>query len=125
MNVHVYDVHSGTTKKCNICDYVTNKTSKLNKHMEVHCKEKRYKCNECDYTCSRRGRLEDHVNFKHRQIRNFMCDQCGRSFTRKENLREHDKIFHEPPIHKCTKCNYASGLKKYLDRHNRRCHGNK
>jgi len=126
LRVHESDEHlDENSKKCNICDYSTNKDAKLYKHMQVHCTEKRHKCKLCDYSSARKDRLQTHVNYKHHQIKSFVCDQCGRSFNRVENLKEHASIFHMPPIHKCDRCDYATGCKKYLGRHKRKVHGDK
>jgi len=107
---------------CHMCSYTTNKSSNFKKHMPIHGNVKSYRCNHCEYSCKRNCHFQDHICIKHDQIKRFVCEKCARMFGTAHSLREHSKIFHNPPIHKCDKCEYANGHKSYLYRHKRRFH---
>ena len=59
-------------KKCDECDFVTQKTYNLKKHKQCHVKftEKlleTLKCSECDKTFTNKKTLGDHIRHTHNQ----------------------------------------------------------
>ena len=51
--------------KCNQCDYASDWTSALRRHLKTHSGEKSNKCNQCGYASTQADNLTTHIKRKH------------------------------------------------------------
>ena len=100
---------------CNQCDYTSNQTSYLRRHMNIHTGEKPYKCNQWDYASSQKSGLDSHVKTHNEKI--FKCKNCSFSCQWLHNLFLHNKREHKKistnfalelnrKVPNCTHCDY-------------------
>jgi len=109
---------------CSFCDYKTNFTSDLVKHIRtVHDKVLNKFCQFCSFVTSRSDNLARHVKDIHRK-ETFFCNYCSFKCSRKDNLKVHMKLWHDgkdDPGYACKYCNNKYFYKQSLTRHIKSC----
>lgn len=99
--------------RCNICNKVFLKPSKLRKHFRKHEREqsvagKSFQCHLCKYQFVRLQGLRIHINIKHVSSikKKFRCEHCKDVFAQQPALDEHLRKEHQLIVpFKCPHCN--------------------
>uniref|UniRef100_A0A673C3B4 C2H2-type domain-containing protein n=1 Tax=Sphaeramia orbicularis TaxID=375764 RepID=A0A673C3B4_9TELE len=107
-------------KICQICFRRCWSNAGLQRHMEVHMKEKIFKCTECDKVFEDRHQLLLHVGV-HKGEKPFSCDVCGQKFSKNSMRIDHMKEHKRQKTHFCKKC----GKSFFTSHHLRSCKGQK
>lgn len=135
------------TKKwsCTICDYKTNRSSDLKKHMNVHSTEKPltcdlcdfktaweknlkihrmkhtgeqpHACDECDFRTRDRNALTSHKVKYHSTAKGHICEVCGYVFSLGKLLRQHQVVHSGEKPFECSECSYKTGFQSNLRSH--------
>ena len=121
-------------KKCDICQFISSKTSTFKRHMKRHEKPKLepvgpLKCPECDKSFEIKKYLTAHRKTHEKGIakeKNFKCTICSYQTNKRSNLNQHMNTHQPntlPPIktYSCKICAYGtnngSNLKMHMDTH--------
>lgn len=115
--------------KCEQCERVFAKKSKLNRHVrETHMNIKQYICEECGKNFKRNSHLKRHLISHSENPKPHKCsyEGCYMAFTCKHHLERHVKIIHiEEYQYKCTECDAKFPKKVSLNKHLTFDHGKK
>ncbi|XP_055308318.1 zinc finger protein 184-like [Sitodiplosis mosellana] len=93
--------------------------------------EKRHKCSLCDYATDFTTALKKHM-FKHTGERPFPCNVCQKRFTAKQHLRSHMKTHVDEFLFSCSNCSqvfhrsdekveHETGCRKEMENHEANC----
>lgn len=55
----------GRIHQCQFCDYNTNHSPHLKRHLRTHTGERPFACTFCNYRCNQKPNLKKHVMLKH------------------------------------------------------------
>ncbi|XP_060784381.1 zinc finger protein 79-like [Neoarius graeffei] len=92
--------------------------SALQKHEQVHIREKPYRCSQCGMSFTHQRALLRHQRI-HTGAKPYQCSQCGKSFIHQCNLQLHQRIHTgEKPYH-CSLCGKLFTQKSHLQEHQR------
>jgi KRAB domain-containing zinc finger protein len=80
--------------KCLLCNYQTNRKTRLKAHEKDHSNNFEWKCAQCNYKTSRESNLLRHSKSIHEKFR-YYCDLCPYNTTRTNYLKEHIKFVHK------------------------------
>ena len=69
LRAHKENVHNGTTYPCPRCEFVTNSSSYLVKHIRYKHEQLAYRCEYCDYFSDTKHKLRHHVDRFHNNIK--------------------------------------------------------
>lgn len=144
MTRHVKRIHTTPDEKrysCVFCDYKTDESNRLKRHIMIHTGDKCFACALCDYRTCDKGTLVRHMAY-HTGERRYPCDECDRRFFTRNNLWSHKKrhvkdrkkqieLQNLPHVKKerkeyvCTVCSYKSRIVSRLKDHVRKHTGEK
>ncbi|KAK7072503.1 hypothetical protein SK128_018696, partial [Halocaridina rubra] len=79
---------TGRRHRCSFCDYSTDNTGNLAKHVRVHTKEKPFKCPLCSLTFTQNMNLKRHVR-THTGEKPYSCMYCSYRATQSTTLKGH------------------------------------
>ena len=88
--------------------------------MKQQCKSmKSYKCDVCEFSTETAERLTIHNNVKHLLRKDFQCSKCDFKSGLKPELRRHEKYFHGEyeNVLQCNICQYSGSRKADYFRH--------
>ncbi|XP_068211065.1 zinc finger and BTB domain-containing protein 7A-like isoform X35 [Palaemon carinicauda] len=80
--------YTGKTHSCNYCDYVTNKTTNLLRHIHTHTGEKPYACPFCPFRAAQENNIKSHIR-THTGEKPYACTQCSYRSSHKSSLHHH------------------------------------
>ena len=93
-HISVKDLHKSTHEashflfKCTECDYDTNQTSHLKRHINiVHKHQCSFKCPNCDYAASQSCNLTIHIKKVYKCLRLFKCTECNISTNHAHDMK--------------------------------------
>ena len=113
--------------RCDLCNYTTIFTSKLEWHKKhIHTQKiRKFPCDKCKYSAITEYRLRDHKETVHENIRAFKCPSCDHAATNKSNIDKHIKVVHEKiKEFGCQKCSYSASSSYNLEQHIKKRHAN-
>nr|XP_045582644.1 zinc finger and BTB domain-containing protein 7A-like isoform X31 [Procambarus clarkii] len=88
--------------KCPYCDYITNKTTNLMRHIHTHTGEKPFSCPYCPFRASQENNLKTHIR-THTGEKPYMCFLCPYRSSQKSNLKSHVLTHKSKSPHEYTK----------------------
>lgn len=105
--------HSGQTKiiKCEICERIFHRKSKLRAHLFEHTKIYPYNCNNC-----KKGFLYQYNLSRHSCRNGYQCDDCKKEFLKWSDFHNHRKQEHISN-RRCAICNKSFIHKKKFEMH--------
>ncbi|KAL3866796.1 hypothetical protein ACJMK2_044064 [Sinanodonta woodiana] len=115
--------HEGVKKLvCAECDYVTDKSQLLKKHVIAIHKVKNFKCPHCNHTGATRSSVIGHIHRLHLKSKMYQCDQCDFKTSYNSGLRLHLMVHAGIKPFKCSLCDYQSNIVGKITRHIKRNH---
>ncbi|KAK7082994.1 hypothetical protein SK128_023851 [Halocaridina rubra] len=84
----------GKQHKCSFCNYTTNKTTNLMRHVHTHTGEKPYACPLCPFRATQENNIKSHVR-THTGEKPYVCHLCPYRSSQKSNLNSH-MLTHQP-----------------------------
>uniref|UniRef100_A0A1B6C8F1 C2H2-type domain-containing protein n=1 Tax=Clastoptera arizonana TaxID=38151 RepID=A0A1B6C8F1_9HEMI len=109
---------------CSICNFVSQHSRDLVRHMRRHTGEKPYECNVCNRRFARQDKLLTHKR-THTGEKPYRCNLCNYATTDSGPLRKHLRIHSDERPHKCQMCPYrardSSQLTVHLRTHTGDC----
>ncbi|CAH2215921.1 jg23648 [Pararge aegeria aegeria] len=107
-------------KYCELCDYKSEFTTSLVRHMSIHTVDKPYVCKYCEYKFSTRHALKIHTN-KHTSKKTYSCRLCDFKCTHKSRYKCHMRTHTSQKPYSCKFCAYkcaqTSGLQNHMRTH--------
>ncbi|XP_013195438.1 zinc finger protein Xfin [Amyelois transitella] len=79
----------GKRHDCPYCDFKTNQSSHLKRHLTCHEGIKPYACPHCDFTCRCQENLKKHCRRRHPDLCLYKCDSCSFGTNLAKELRSH------------------------------------
>jgi len=78
----------------------------LIKHRRIHDTSTSYQCNECEFSTNLSKNLQRHIARQHldKQTLDLNCDECGYAAPNKDRLQTHKRNHHSGQLHECTQC---------------------
>merc|ERR1712228_316902 len=121
--------------KCPHCDYASNKSYSVKRHIPIHFKPKKvpkprkiHKCPHCEYSSKNLWNVKAHIR-THTGEKPFACNygECRKRFSTKGSLDQHIKRHKGIKDHKCSYkgCDMAFVTNHDLQEHLRRHRGEK
>ncbi|KAI8503104.1 Histone-lysine N-methyltransferase prdm9 [Branchiostoma belcheri] len=102
--------------KCSTCRKRFTTNSSLRRHERVHTGEKPYRCEECGKSFDRQYSLTTHM-LTHSGLQPFACTHCGKGFAHTGSLQNHMRIHTGEKPYKCEHCEMAFTERGHLKRH--------
>ncbi|GAB0093734.1 zinc finger protein 260 isoform X1 [Sergentomyia squamirostris] len=122
LSLHKKRTHLGIKPhECTDCGWKFAQSSDLIKHMRKHSGERPYKCEICDLAFSQRRNLKNHMKM-HTEAPS-KCKYCDKIFAIDTSLLAHLKKHEGVEATTCEFCGIPYCLKKDLEQHRRRQHG--
>ncbi|XP_064092734.1 zinc finger and BTB domain-containing protein 7A-like isoform X43 [Macrobrachium nipponense] len=81
-------VYTGKTHSCTYCDYVTNKTTNLMRHIHTHTGEKPFACPYCPFRATQENNIKSHIR-THTGEKPYACALCPYRSSHKSSLHHH------------------------------------
>ncbi|XP_069999013.1 zinc finger and BTB domain-containing protein 7A isoform X6 [Penaeus vannamei] len=82
--------------KCSYCNYITNKTTNLTRHIHTHTGEKPFSCPYCSFRATQEDNIKSHIR-THTGEKPYTCLHCPYRSSRKSNLNSH-LLTHHPEL---------------------------
>jgi len=122
MKTHYQTNHCSEVHSCHLCDFVTNSSEYLRKHIKMHVPESHKKCDKCKKQFIKED-FYDHVC----EAKTFVCNDCGEIYHSKDAFKYHQKMKHSnlKKDHICNICGKGFYMKGHLTSHMSRAHLNK
>nr|XP_027208122.1 zinc finger protein 572-like [Penaeus vannamei] len=80
--------NTGKMHRCSYCNYVTNKTTNLIRHIHTHTGEKPFSCPYCPYRATQENNIKSHIR-THTGEKPYKCPHCPYCSSQKSSLRNH------------------------------------
>ena len=77
------------TYLCHLCEYETDYSSHLLRHIWTHSGYKPHVCPHCDFSCKQRSNLDRHIRDKHVGEKPYKCTECVKAFKTSSHLCKH------------------------------------
>lgn len=90
-------LHNGVDLKCDLCPYITKKTTLLNRHKVTHHSTgpPAFACDQCPKKFKLRRALTVHLQTAHiSDAKQYACNFCSRTFASPSNFYSHRKNMH-------------------------------
>ena len=105
---------------CSLCDFKSNRSDDLKRHMLTHTGEKPHKCDICNYSAKWKSSLVTHRQ-THTGEKPHKCDICSYSARSKSSLMTHKQTHTDEKLYPCNFCDYrakhSNDLKKHMLTH--------
>lgn len=114
--------------QCSICSHEMSSKTRIREHMNaVHTKSKNFICEKCDFTSNYSRNLVKHMWGVHGEGKGniYTCDQCGYTTKRQYLYKNHLMNLHNVGDHKpglCTICGMTFKTRYYLMDHMYKVH---
>ena len=103
---------------CSQCNNVYNSLTYLEMHIKTkHEIKPDLKCNLCEFTTPSGKILNTHKRSDHNEEQNMKCEFCAYVARRQDSLKQHNLSNHF-----CTKCEFKSGSREDLVKHQQSSH---
>jgi len=114
----------GVRLVCQVCQYETNHSSHMTRHMRAHTGNKPHACEHCKYRCSQKANLIRHIRSRHTNVKPFACPHCDYRSTQKSHIEGHVRSRHLVQFKVvCSECDYVSTDAKSMHTHMLSSHG--
>ncbi|CAG2172701.1 unnamed protein product [Oppiella nova] len=108
------------------CDYTTNRSDSIQRHLRKHTGVRPYRCSfeGCTYATIQSSALKIHIR-RHTGEKPYKCpfSGCGKRFTVLGTLLIHERTHTGVKPFKCQECSYASIERSKLSTHMKKNHG--
>ncbi|CAD5235682.1 unnamed protein product [Bursaphelenchus xylophilus] len=101
---------------CYLCQKVFSSSKFLRDHCERHVKKFACPHEQCQYVANRESDMNNHIEGVHCKNRPFQCEQCGKSYVKKSDLSKH-VASHSGLMYSCPHCNVEFAWQKQLKHH--------
>ncbi len=149
---HFQGTHKGTlpTYPCDLCLFVTNEFSSLQRHRighrntfvtceicndgvqyslllltrhftNCHSRNGQFLCKKCEFSTRDAGTFVQHIH--HHNERNHKCVKCPHTFSTQGELQRHNMVHSGTFPFSCQICGYSAGRRDYLNKHLTVAHG--
>ncbi|XP_071792407.1 uncharacterized protein [Asterias amurensis] len=105
---------------CSDCDFRSDSSHQLEKHVRTHTGERPFCCTICGFAFSQKGNLTRHFR-THSDERPYRCPICHYSGRRKDALIAHLETHRQERLNICPYCGTAYKQKASLKYHMKRC----
>jgi len=103
---------------CKMCDFKSNKTSSLAKHVETVHENYSKTCSTCGESFSNSLAWKNHCHNLDEKDKQYVCDECGKSFKSYGSIWFHRRSMHENLNRfQCTHCNRKFKHRQLANRH--------
>ena len=143
LSKHIKLKHPQTLlKKCNHCNYTTNRTKNYKAHLQAHKVPNAHKCTHCYFISSSHRSFLNHMSSRHpeksvpqedksdselcgKEVSDseeskrdvYKCDKCKFSSNRESVLAVHLKCHESPDCLECDHCYFLTTQKHSFDKH--------
>ena len=100
--------------ECSVCHKRFKSLSELNIHYNIHTGDT-YNCELCNFHCTIRSKLRAHM-LKH-VLGKHVCSKCQKVYKRRKDLTRHLKIHDNRPSYRCYRCGRAYRTLFWLRNH--------
>ena len=110
--------------KCDYCEYLTDKISRLEEHTNAHLKRTPYICKQCSRGFAAHYSLSVHIKTMH-QEKTLACTHCAFKAATSTKLRDHVRTMHTHrgvKPYKCGYCDFHSAVSGNARKHCMRNH---
>jgi uncharacterized Zn-finger protein len=103
---------------CEFCQYETNHSSHMVRHIRAHTGNKPHACSHCHYRCSQKNNLDRHIRARHSNLKPFKCPHCDYHSSQKSHINGHVRAKHSvKESFSCSDCAFVSSSLKYMENH--------
>ena len=108
-----------TGLKCPFCFKVFLNREGLKGHIKIHDPNKTFRCEKCEYSTNSSGNLKRHMitHGQRQSLKGLKCPACFKFFINRDSFKKHMQI-HDPDItFRCQQCEYSTNFKENLKKH--------
>lgn len=117
LNSHIRNIHENTNGYvCHICAKMLRTKTLLRFHSDTHLPSQRLKCNHvtCNVVLKSKKTLYAHLK-QHQQQEEQICGICKKVCQNTRALKSHLRNVHSAATHRCSFCDKAFKLRRYLE----------